>query len=434
MSADSTYRARGDEALAVLARVARREGHGEAPEGEDARGRERVLAALRGPPRAARRTRAAWVAALAAAAALVAFVAFVAAHPPATKPLRLTVGGVPTAPGSYLHASASGPAEGSILRFSDGSEVDLAPGASGRVNEIGPLGARVSLETGRASFSIAHLPGATWTIEAGPFSVAVLGTVFDASWSVESQELEVNLRAGEVLVSGPLAPGGVHLVAGQRLTARLADGELRIGALRAAGPPQPPSPPAVAAVSTQDTPPEPPRAIEPPPAPRGTAAPSAVPATTAGLGWPTRVATGDFLAIVREAEARGVDGTLRQVALADLGALADAARYASRPDLARRALLAERTRFPASPEARAAAFLLGRIADDGGDSADGAVTWYDTYLSEAPRGAFAAEALGRKLAALRRTRDARARAVAEEYLRRYPDGPHAQSAREVTAP
>ncbi len=123
---------------------------------------------------------------------------------------------------------------------------------------------------------------------------------------------------------------------------------------------------------------------------------------------------------------------MRGVSLADLAALADAARYAGRSDLARRALLAERARFPGSAEARAAAFLLGRIADDGASTA-AAVRWYDDYLTEAPHGAFAAEALGRKLVALRRAGDPAARPTAAEYLRRYPDGPHAAAARELAA-
>ena len=143
------------------------------------------------------------------------------------------------------------------------------------------------------------------------------------------------------------------------------------------------------------------------------------------------MAAGDYRTVVSEAEARGVDAVLGRVALPDLAALADASRYAGRQDLARRALLAERARFSGSPEARAAAFLLGRIADDAGGPPGPAVRWYDDYLSEAPGGAFAAEALGRKLAALARAGDPAARAAAAEYLRRYPEGPYAGQARET---
>ena len=173
-----------------------------------------------------------------------------------------------------------------------------------------------------------------------------------------------------------------------------------------------------------------PRAPNPPP-PHARASTSAA-AAPPSLDWPARVAAGDFRGVVADAQARGVDASLHGAPLADLGALADAARYAGDNDLARRALLAERSRFPASAEAHAAAFLLGRLADSGGGAPGAAVGWYDAYLAEAPYGAFAAEALGRKLAALRRAHDPAARAVAAEYLQRYPKGPYAASARELT--
>ena len=120
--------------------------------------------------------------------------------------------------------------------------------------------------------------------------------------------------------------------------------------------------------------------------------------------------------------------------LPDLVALADSARYLHERGLAQRGLLAERARFASSAEARGAAFVLGRMADDGGARAD-AIRWYDTYLAESPNGAFAAEALGRKLVALVGSGNlTQAHAVAAEYLRRFPHGPHAAYARDHAAP
>ena len=150
-----------------------------------------------------------------------------------------------------------------------------------------------------------------------------------------------------------------------------------------------------------------------------------------GERWPERVAAGAFRGVIAEAESRGIDAVLKQVPLTDLVALADAARYAGRTDVARRALLAQRDRFATTAEAHAAAFLLGRLADDAGGSPEAALRWYDRYLVEAPRGAFAAEALGRKMIALRRASDPAAPSVAAEYLRLHPSGPHAASAREI---
>jgi len=165
-------------------------------------------------------------------------------------------------------------------------------------------------------------------------------------------------------------------------------------------------------------------------APPATAEPcaSATPIAT----WAQRVARGDFAGVIGEAEAKGVEATLASATLPDLAALADAARYGGRLDLARRALGAERTRFPGSREASNAAFLLGRIADDAQGSPAAAAALYDQYLRESPGGAFAEEALGRKMVALRRSsgREA-ARGAAAEYLRRYPGGAFAAAAREI---
>jgi hypothetical protein len=137
------------------------------------------------------------------------------------------------------------------------------------------------------------------------------------------------------------------------------------------------------------------------------------------------LADGNFRGVVEAADARGTDVALSRGPLADVVALADAARYLHDRVLAKRGLLAERSRFAGSAEARGAAFVLGRMADDGG-SRDEAIRWYDTYLAESPGGSFAAEALGRKLVALVESGDtAGARSVAKEYLRRFPHGAHA---------
>jgi len=58
--------------------------------------------------------------------------------------------------------------------------------------------------------------------------------------------------------------------------------------------------------------------------------------------------------------------------------------------------------------------------------------WYDTYLAEAPRGHFAAEAFGRKMVAIsKQSGRSAARETAAEYLKRFPAGPHASVAREL---
>jgi TolA-binding protein len=136
---------------------------------------------------------------------------------------------------------------------------------------------------------------------------------------------------------------------------------------------------------------------------------------------------------MHEAEEAGLDAVLVHRPITDLSALADAARYARRNDVARRALLAEQTRFPRARESRSAAFLLGRLAEDAGES-DQALADYEGYLHDSPNGSFAQEALGRKLALLSLKKGDRAAAgpVAVDYLRRFPSGPYAPLARDVS--
>jgi hypothetical protein len=92
-----------------------------------------------------------------------------------------------------------------------------------------------------------------------------------------------------------------------------------------------------------------------------------------------------------------------------------------------------RGRFPSSADARTAAFLLGRVAEEQLHTSGDAIGWYEKYLGEAPAGAFAGDALGRKmlLVSTSQGRDV-ARPLAEQYLRRFADGAYAAAAHDLT--
>jgi TolA-binding protein len=149
--------------------------------------------------------------------------------------------------------------------------------------------------------------------------------------------------------------------------------------------------------------------------------------------WQARVAGGEADAIVAEVEQHGVERTLIEVDGPSLAALSDAARYARRNDLAVRTLAEQRQRFPSTAAARAAAFHLGRLADARGAGAT-ALGWYRRYLSEAPNGPYAAEALGREMLTVEKLsgREA-ARPFAREYLLRFPDGTYLLQAHSILA-
>jgi TolA-binding protein len=145
--------------------------------------------------------------------------------------------------------------------------------------------------------------------------------------------------------------------------------------------------------------------------------------------WADELASGNWDRILEDVERTGLDASLSKASSEDLFALADAARYRRRPDLAMAALLAERRRFPNAPRALDALYLLGRVEESRGGPSR-ALAWYDEYLVRTPTGAYAAEALGRKMTVTNQVNGAaQTRPIAEEYLRRFPKGSYAGSAR-----
>jgi hypothetical protein len=386
----------------ALARLARLVGGG-IDEPQHAAGRERLLLAM---TKRGRRWTARIVLLLAAALTLPVAAAVVAARKPARLEYRLD--GPFVADGPWIGVAPSGAALS--MHFSDGTEVELGPGSKGRVAEVTRDGARIALAMGVLQARVVHRPRARWSIAAGPYTIEVTGTAFDVGWSDASAQLTLNLHDGSVVVRGPSLPEGVRVAAGQRLIARANTGEAQLSSLLAAEP-------------HEDAPVARPDGGEGP-------TQQARPAQRPLLTWSEMLADGNFHGVVVAAEARGIDATLSRGSLADVVALADSARYLHDRALAKRGLLAERSRFAQSAEARGAAFVLGRMADDRG-ARDEAIRWYDMYLAESPGGPFVAEAIGRKLVALVESGDTvGARSVARQYLRRFPNGAHAAYARE----
>jgi hypothetical protein len=385
-----------------------------------------------------RRARAAWLVASGSAALAAVVVVLLAVLRPAATPapaLTVHVEGGTVDEGGYVRAIPAAIPAGNqadiepSLRFSDGTQVDLAPAARVRVAETDERGARVLLEEGRARAHVVPRTGSRWVFDAGPCRVQVTGTRFDMRWSPADQVLEVALYSGSVIVKGPPAVGGVPMRAGQRLVMDVRGGSVRFGDLSAPAE-TPPAPPAPSAPG--------PAAAAPPPLPR---APTRAPAPTVrrAEAWPARVLAGEFRSVVDEAGRRGVDDVLRHESDRNLMALADAARYAGAAPLAERALMQVRARFPESSSAHRAAFLLGRMAEDQDRDLGKALDWYRIFLADAggdPRAdAFRAEALGRQMTATLRLHGvAQARPLAAEYLRRYPRGAYAKAAHTIAGP
>ena len=316
--------------------------------------------------------------------------------------------------GEWLAGAAFAPQE---ARFSDGSALQLAPGASMRVTTTSPVGAEVLLERGLVHAVVAHPAGvpARWVVHAGPFEVHVTGTTFDAAWDPEAETFELTMLEGRVVVTGPSVPPARAVRAGEHLavSVRSHDG---------GSAPKPPAEGSRDGVASS-LPAE--GARDGGGLSAGEAAHRAVRAHPA---WRDLVAKGRYRDAFTAAEAAGLEEELDHASASDLLLLADAARFSASPGHAREALLAARQRFGTRGQS---AFLLGKIAADQQGSAADAVAWFETYLREEPAGPHAEEALGR-IVELTPPEAPAAQQAAARYLTRYPDGSRAARARRLT--
>src|SRR4051794_32871539 len=318
--------------------------------------------------------------------------------------------------GGYLRSFGG---SGVGLLFTEGTELRLAAGARGRLTSVDGQGARFAIEQGEAEINVIPRTGARWLIDAGPFLITVHGTTFTAAWDGEREQLDIRMKHGLVSVSGPVADGKIAVRAGQRLTINVPEREvlLRPGddaeESAATGADTAATPPAAASVVEPSAPEAPPAVgarVQSGSSMRSSATRAAAAVrTSAPRSWTAALAAGDFQMILVEAEHRGLRRSLADARSEDLAALADAARYLRRDDVARQALIAQRDRFPQSDRAHEAAFLLGRLTEGGSEGRGGdgdvrALGWYDRYLNEAPSGAYASEALGRKMTATEKLR------------------------------
>jgi len=363
-----------------------------------------------------------WVARLGGALALAVFALGIAVGAPAWQAwtmLRYQAHGLWSEGGNLR--TREKPAD---LAFSDGSRVEVSPHTVLNVDLIGKHAALTRLVEGRLHVAVHHEPDTNYRFLAGPYEVQVVGTEFDLEWREQAEGLTLVMQSGEVRVLGE---GDARRVsAGQTL---------RLPSLRAI-------PREAASAAPASTAPEPPISLA-----AQTASVAAANKVEPQLGRPNRVAapataadwrslldSGQFSAIVREADARGNERVLAAAPAGDLKVLALAARYTGRSALSLRAWHALRERYPADARNQGTAFFLGRGYEEQGDSAQ-ALNWLARYLAESPAGSYASEALGRRLLLLSKSgQKAEATTLAREYLARYPRGAYAKAARLVVQP
>jgi hypothetical protein len=292
------------------------------------------------------------------------------------------------------------------VSLSDGSSILAENQTKFSVDVVGRNSALTRLVTGKLHIRVQHNEDTSYRFIAGPYEVRVVGTEFDLGWDPKSG-LSLSMSKGEVRLAEPggklrtLGPGQSLQLPG--LEQALAEAQPRMAA------------------------PAPAEAAPSEPAERARAS-AKEPATSSS--WDGMVAKGQFAEVVREAETLGVEAVLTGRGSGDLKALGQAARYVGQRALALRAFSALRQRG-GSDAARQAAFFLARLQEEQGNQAE-ALRWLNTYVSEAPRGVYAAEAYGRRLSLTERLRGrSAALPLAREYLERFPEGAYAQSARGI---
>ncbi|HEX2876710.1 MAG TPA: FecR domain-containing protein [Polyangiaceae bacterium] len=297
-------------------------------------------------------------------------------------------------------------------KFDDGSSLRLEGESSARVQFVLEKGGLVHLDRGAVKLKVHHRDGSTWRVAAGPYEVEAIGTEFTVDWvASRDKPLRVSVTEGTVAVRGPAFRGTRFVSAHQMVEVTSPEG---------APSSEPVVAPAPVPVSVDSLSPEVAAEL---PGETSSNSPHAV----RERSWRELEDSGKYADSVKAAERKGLSGIYQAGAADDLLALARAARFAGRMDVARDALMACRARFAGSPQAAMSAFLLGRSAN-GAQAAQ----WFSAYLKEQPGGALAREALGRLIEAYQAAGDrVSSRSAAERYLKSYPDGPHATLAREA---
>jgi hypothetical protein len=304
------------------------------------------------------------------------------------------------------------------LHFSEGSRLLLHGGGRMRVLSLGSETARVLVEDGVLDVNIAHpkLRKTRWDFEAGPYRVAVTGTKFQMAFSARDQSFRLATEEGQVVVSGGCQPGPMKVSAGERIDWACPANEVSLSPIGA--PPED----GTAAAGRDEAPFE--------------VLPDAVPqpAKPARVdpAWRVLLAAGRLSEGLHAAERADFQRVCQLATARELLALADAARLFGPHARASAALRTLRLRFPGTTEAATAAFKLGLVAFEKESAYAKAAQWFEICLREQPSGPLMGDSFGRLMEARLRGGDlAAARSDAQQYLRRFPEGPYALEARGI---
>jgi transmembrane sensor len=310
--------------------------------------------------------------------------------------------------GSELARIAVAAAAPAPQRFelSDGSSVELAPGTAVAADVNTGRQVALKLVEGRATFDVEPGGPRRWSVDTGLVLVEVVGTEFTVS--VEPGRVEVDVSRGRVLVRGGLIEGGSRV--------------LEPGEQLAVVEPEEPERPLVASEEVEVEPEPEASASEPASRADGGAR------VAAAASWQRLARDGDYGTAYQLLGPPGVQReTTRVDTMAELLTLADVARLSGHAADAVPPLERALREFSSDRRAAIAAFTLGRIETDRLRRHDrGARAFRRCLELGAPR-ALQEDAFARLATAHARGGDYEAaRTAAREYLRRFPDGRHAE--------
>ncbi len=331
------------------------------------------------------------------------------------------------------------PGETLPVRFEGGSRLELADETAVRVLMSNNENVKIDLDKGKIRARIRGNGKTKWSMKAGPYQVAVMGTTFSVFWATATSSLSVSVTEGLVLVNGAgLSEHGISLAAGDHLEV---DGnkvmvDLKSGrnakkssTSKSHSEPAVPDDVEVAAEVEEEQKVD---IIRESSKRTSSIARSISKKTPESGAWKELYKRNDYAGTVDAAEKEGLSSLYTTLNREDLWRLASAARYARRGRVATDVLLAIRERFSGSRRAHAATFLLGRVALELGYNTRRAGKWFKIYLNENPSGPLAEEALGRLIDACDKAGDGKeARRNAGLYLSRYPNGLFTELARSV---
>lgn len=288
-------------------------------------------------------------------------------------------------------------------RLADGSSLSLQAGGRGRLDQRADLGTRFDLHEGTASFHVRKQKGQPFSVVAGEYRVIVIGTRFTTSY-VPPRDLSVTVDEGAVQVQLPGRSAPVTVDAGETLQV-----EGREFALRKKNGNE---------ISES----------------AGKEANRKEKGAVDALGvasWQQLYHEGKYKEACEDARAPSLITLRAQLGATELMDLGSALRLCGDSQGAMSTLQSLRQRYPSSPQAHDALFLIGRIHATLGQSA-AAISHLEKYLAASGGGRFAAEALGR-LIELHEAggNQAKARDFATRYLQMAPQGPYRRLAESV---